>query len=399
LVSKEASGRIEIFNPAAGYLIFDNEGYLTDPRYLPNAGGFLLWNQTVELISQIPNLDPGYISGAGWEEWQYSYFQDLSLLEIKLAGGQVRLLTQRKSLPIHLSPVAHLVTSERDSVFSEYPILMEPQFIKVTDNLTGNQWSLDGELGPIIESIGGAVDLTLSAGLGKSRTCKGLVIPGIQVIGLNAALKLEEKRQATIIFPEGWVVTFPLEFTGINRCSISLIGDTSGEIVIIRVRDPLGIEHILGVKVPILRWSVEYRDRENEMVATELKHKLEDRKQIQALILHEIDEYVPILKVGEVSKIGKRRGQDVRYDLRFLQDERRQEDTVISVTWNYETLNLISFRRVPTKQSLRIKDFKDLLNASIQADLFTLESWAEYQTSKMKESQTLKALTRNQRGR
>ena len=180
---------------------------------------------------------------------------------------------------------------------------------------------------------------------------------------------------------------------------MSLIGDTSGEIVIIRVRDPLGIEHILGVKVPILRWSVEYRDRENEMVATELKHKLEDRKQIQALILHEIDEYVPILKVGEVSKIGKRRGQDVRYDLRFLQDERRQEDTVISVTWNYETLNLISFRRVPTKQSLRIKDFKDLLNASIQADLFTLESWAEYQTSKMKESQTLKALTRNQRGR
>ena len=167
----------------------------------------------------------------------------------------------------------------------------------------------------------------------------------------------------------------------------------------IKVIDPSNSVHFLGVEIPILSWSIEYKDRENEMVANELGHKLEDRRNIQALILHEVDEYVPILKVGEVSVLGRRRGRDVRYDLRFLQDDHKNEQTNISITWNYETLHLISFRKVESRQKLIIKDFKDLLDASLKAEVITLESWNKYQSTKVAESKLLKARTRYLRRR
>ena len=397
-VSSENSEKIEIFNPDNGYFIFDLDGNLTDGRYLPSEGGFLIWNRKVELLSEIPHIEPGYISGADWNDWQYSYFQDVAHLEVKIENGIIRTLFQKKSLSVKLSPVTHLVDINRDQVFSEYPVLEERQFLKITDNLTEEQWSLEGELGPIIRGQGGSVDLNMSAGLGKTKICRGLIIPGIVVRGLETSLKLREKRKVSIKFRDNWKVTYPPEFVGQSQADLVVYGDPESEVPMIKVLDPTGIEHFIGLEIPILSWSVEYRDRENEMVASHLEHKIEDRRKIQALILHEIDEYVPILKVGEVSKSGRQRGRDVRYDLRFLQDDNRDESTEISITWNHESLELVSFRKIPTKKSLIIKDFKDLLDASIKADIISLESWNEYKSTKIAESKLLKARRRNRRG-
>jgi hypothetical protein len=238
----------------------------------------------------------------------------------------------------------------------------------------------------------------MSAGLGKSKICRGLIIPGIVVRGLDTSLKLREKRKVSIKFRDNWKVTYPSEFVGQIQADLDVYGDPESEVPMIKVLDPTGIEHFIGLEIPILSWSVEYTDRENEMVASHLEHKIEDRRKIQALILHEIDEYVPILKVGEVSILGRQRGRDVRYDLRFLQDDNRDESTEISITWSYESLELVSFRKIPTKKSLIIKDFKDLLDASIKADIISLESWNEYKSTKVAESKLLKARRRNLRG-
>ena len=397
-VSSENSEKIEIFNPDYGYFIFDLDGNLTDGRYLPSEGGFLIWNRKVEILSEIPHIEPGYISGADWNDWQYSYFQDVDHLEVKIDNGIIRTLFQKKSLSVKLSPVTHLVDINRDQVFSEYPVLEERQFLKITDNLTEEQWSLEGELGPIIRGQGGSVDLNMSAGLGKTKICRGLIIPGIVVRGLETSLKLREKRKVSIKFRDNWKVTYPSEFVGQSQADLDVYGDPESEVPMIKVLDPTGVEHFIGLEIPILSWSVEYKDRENEMVASHLEHKIEDRRKIQALILHEIDEYVPILKVGEVSKSGRQRGRDVRYDLRFLQDDNRDESTEISITWSYESLELVSFRKIPTKKSVIIKDFKDLLDASIKAEIITLESWNEYKSTKIAESKLLKARRRNLRG-
>jgi hypothetical protein len=397
-VSSENSEKIEIFNPDNGYFIFDLDGNLTDGRYLPSEGGFLIWNRKVEILSEIPHIESGYISGADWNDWQYSYFQDVAHLEVRIDNEIIRTLFQKKSLSVKLSPVTHLVDINRDQVFSEYPVLEERQFLKITDNLTEEQWSLEGELGPIIRGQGGSVDLNMSAGLGKSKICRGLIIPGIVVRGLDTSLKLREKRKVSIKFRDNWKVTYPSEFVGQIQADLDVYGDPESEVPMIKVLDPTGIEHFIGLEIPILSWSVEYTDRENEMVASHLEHKIEDRRKIQALILHEIDEYVPILKVGEVSILGRQRGRDVRYDLRFLQDDNRDESTEISITWSYESLELVSFRKIPTKKSLIIKDFKDLLDASIKADIISLESWNEYKSTKVAESKLLKARRRNLRG-
>jgi len=398
-VSNATSDKIAIFDVSAGYVIFDLDGNLCDERYLPSNGGFLLWSNKVEIATKIPHLDPGFITGLGWEDWQYSYFQDLSSLEIKSSSGVTRSLVRRKSLSVKLLAINHLVDQNRNRVFSEYPILEEKQFVKITDNLTDQQWSIDGEIGPIIRSSGGNIDLTLSAGLGQSQTCKGLVIPGIQVRGLETALILKEKRMISLKFPNEWKVIFPIQFQGQSQIELEVTGDPESDVHMIKVLDPSNSVHFLGVEIPILSWSIEYKDRENEMVATELGHKLEDRMNVQALILHEVDEYVPILRVGEVSVLGRRRGRDVRYDLRFLQDDHKNEQTNISITWNYETLQLISFRKVESRQKLIIKDFKDLLDASLKAEVITLESWNKYQSTKVAESKLLKARTRYLRRR
>ncbi len=393
------SERIELLNPKHGFLIFDLDGNLTDSRYLPSDGGFLLWHSATSLLSEIPHLDPGYISGTTWQDWQYTFFQSLPSLKIQLFDGETRFLTERKSVELKVSPVSHLVNANRDSVFMDYPRIEEKQFLKVTNNLTGDQWNIDDSIGAILNGPGGEIDVTVSAGLGKSKTYRGLVIPGIRVRGLESALKQDERRKILINFSPDWKVTFPIDMSGRSEVTIDLIGDPKEQIPMLKVTDPAGAEHFVGIEVPILSWSVEYRDRENAMVASELKHKIEDRRHVQALILHEVDDYVPVLKVGESFVTGRKRGRDVRYDLRFLQEEKREVSTVISISWNYEELDLISFRHIPTRQSFVIKDLRDLPEAALKAGTISLESWTAYQASKSRESRDLKERTRYLRGR
>jgi hypothetical protein len=396
--SDGTSERIEILNPNLGFLIFDEDGNLTDNRYLPNGGGFFLWNSKVQLLSEIPHLDPGYISGDEWSDWQYTYFQSLDRLHILVEGLGERSLVQRKSLALEIREIPHLMNVERQPVFASYPLVSEAQFLKITDNVLGEQWTIDNLVGPIKEDSGGEIDLTFSAGLGKSKNFRGLVIPGIEVIGLANALRKEEKRQIIIKFPNDWKVKFPVDQIDKSEVTLSVEGKTDQQIPMMRVSDPKGVEHLIGIDVPILSWSIEYKNRENVMIASELNHTLEDRKFIQALILHEVDDYVPLLKVGDVFVSGRKRGRDVRYDLRFLQEERRDENTVVSISWNYENIELISFRRIPIKQSIVIKDLRELGNAAVKANIITLEEWQGYQASKARESRILKDRARHRRG-
>ena len=392
------SERIELLNPNLGFLLFDEDGNLTDNRYLPNGGGFFLWNSKVQLLSEIPHLDPGYIAGDEWSDWQYTYFQSLNRLDILIDGLGEKSFVQRKSLAVEIEEVPHLMNADRQPVFTSYPFVTEKQFLKITDNLLGEQWVLDNRVGPIRDDSGGEIDLTLSAGLGKSKNFRGLVIPGIEIIGLANALRKDETRKVTIKFPFEWKVKFPSAQADKSEVNLSIEGKTDNPIPMIRVSDPKGAEYLIGIDVPILSWSIEYKNRENVMVASELNHGIDDRKFIQALILHEVDDYVPMLKVGEVFVTGRKRGRDVRYDLRFLQEEIRDESTVVSISWNYENLELISFRKIPIKQFIVIKDLRELGDAAVKADVISLEEWQEYQASKARESRILKNRARDRRG-
>jgi len=391
--------RIELIDPREGYLIFDIEGKSTDNRFLPNGGGFILWSNRVKFLSDFPNIDPGHISGPGWEDWQYSYFQDLLRLEIQIGDLPPRVLLERKSVVLHTEKVPHLVNGERLSVFNAYPFVEGGQFLKVTNNLNGDQWKIDGQEGPLLDGPGGVIDLTVSAGLGKSRSFTGLVVPGIQVDGLETALTEGEVRNVTIRLKNEWSVVFPEEFAGKHLVELSIAGEISDQIPMVKVRDPQGKEHFIGIEIPILSWSIELKNQENEMVASEMKYTLEHRKQIQAIILHEVDSYIPVLKVGSISVSGRKRGRDVRYDLRFLQEENLNEETIVSVSWNYKTLDLVSFRKESVRTRLVIKDLRDLPRAAVEAGTISLESWNEYLASKLEESKVLKERTRAFRGR
>ena len=396
---KESSGLITIFDPSDGYLIFDDQGRLVTGQLLPNEAGFLLWKSSTVLVSAIENLDPSYL--IGWDEWQYSYIQNVEKLELLLDSGETRILIRSETLKFEVSRVPYLFDEFENEIMSEYPILSFVREARITDHLGNRQYALKGGERVHLDEEGGLIDITATIGLGKSAHTEGLVVPGFTIIGLENALTEGQKKKITLNLPFGWSFTYPASLRGKSSGSLELIADPLIKVEIIEFVDPHGIEHTTYLEIPILNWSLVFSDRENQSTGTETKMRLEDRKKIEALILHEVDEYLPPLKAGEISIIGKRRGRDARFDLRFLQQDNSVEGTYLTLPWNYQDLTLLSFQNFHKRKPAVLTSFHDLNNASLleEAGLFTAQEWSDYLTIKTQESSMYRDRLRQSRGR
>ena len=389
--------KILLVDPSVGYLVFNENGKLLRGKKLPEHAGYILWSKQTRILTNVQDLDEGYLIGSGWDEWQYAYFQKVEKLELATPNGQTTALTRSEKLKIDTNAVPHLVDADGHVVFSSFPIISSGQNARVTDNIQNLKYRLDDSGSQLGAEPYHYIDFTVSAGLGRSSRIQGIVAPGLTIQGLENALIEGEKRELTMSLANGWHFSYPAPLRDRTSGVITVDADIPTEIV--EFVDPEGNEFTTYLEVPVLSWSLVFNDRENQITGSETKLLLEDRSHIEALILNNVDQYKPLLKVGASFSVGKQRGRNVFYDLRRLQQDRSMNETIITSTWNYREINLLSFRKIERRKPILLNSLKDLGTGVVEAGLFTIEDLAEYNRAKQEEHIKYRDRLRSMRGR
>lgn len=396
---QEISEKFPIFDPSQGFLVFsDKDGKIQRGKRLPEHAGFLLWNEKTRVLTQNVELDQGYLIGSGWENWKYAYFQKLERLDLALDSGEIVSLIRPERLSIEVETVPYLIDSDSNPVLSSYPRISAGQYVKVIDNVRNTKYRIDESDATLGSAPQHTIDFTVSAGLGRSTAVRGIVVPGMKIHGLEHALIHDEKRELGLELPDGWRFSYPINLKEQQSGKMSVSADIGLEII--EFIDPSGLDYTTYLEIPVLSWSLVFNDRENQNTGSETKLLLEDRKHIESLIIHGITDYQPILKIGDASKVGKLRGLDLLFDLRFLQKDNSKNETVISISWNYQNLNLLSFRNLERRKPISLTSFSELGKIDlVEVGLFTVEDLAEYQKLKHQEHLQYRDRLRSMRGR
>ena len=392
---KEGSEKVKLLDVTLGYLLFDISGNLIYGSTLPLDGGYLLWRDDVKILTEIAHLDDGHLPL--WPNWNFTFFHDMNELFLELPDASTKRFESRKTVSVKDFRVPNLQDIAGNSIYSSYPVIEETGYIKLTDHLADTQIELVNHDGPVMDAAGGVIDMTLSSGLGKSRSFKGLVIPNLSVSGIENALQIGSVAQITVELPADWEFSYPDEFFSQTSASFQFKVEPNQDIMVIKVKDHADQEHFIGLEVPVLSWSVEFSNRESVTVATTLQLDVSLRKFVRAIILHGVNEYVPIVNAGEVPITGRKRGNDARYDLRLLSDVLTDGESTISMKWNYQDVSLVSFIK-PKSKKMQTVDIRNLAAEAIAKEIISVEDWNSYQAETQKQSFDLRNLLRRQRG-
>lgn len=391
---KEGFEKVKILEVSLGYLLFDINGNLIYGSTLPLEGGYLLWRDDVKILTEMEHLDDGHLPL--WPNWNFTFFHDQSELILELPDSSKKRFERRQTVSVKDFTVPNLQDVNSNQVFANYPVIEETGYIKLTDHLTDTQIELVNHHGPVIDALGGAIDMTLSTGLGKSKSFKGLVIPNILVSGMENALPIGSIAQINIELPNSWRFSFPDEFKDQSLARFQFKVTPDQDVMLLKISDHASQEHFLGLEVPILSWSIEFSNRESLTVAKALQLDLATRKNVRAVILHGVNDYVPIMYAGEIPISGRKRGNDARYDLRLLSDVHNEDESAIGMKWNYQELNLVSFIK-PKSKKMQSVDIKNLAAEAIAKKIISEEDWASYRAETQKQSADLRNLLRRQR--
>ena len=392
---KEGSEKVKILDVTLGYLLFDISGNLIYGSTLPLDGGYLLWRDDVKILTEVAHLDDGHLPL--WPNWNFTFFHDMTELFLELPDASTKRFESRKTVSVKDFRVSNLQDINGNSIYSNYPVIEETGYIKLTDHLADTQIELVNHDGPVMDAPGGIIDMTLSSGLGKSKSFKGLVIPNLSVSGIENALQIGSVAQISVALPADWKFSYPDEFINQTRASFQFKVEPNQDIMVLKVKDHADQEHFIGLEVPVLSWSVEFSNRESVTVATVLQLDVASRKYVRAIILHGVNEYVPIVNAGEVPITGRKRGNDARYDLRLLSDVLTDGESTISMKWNYQDVSLVSFIK-PKSRKMKSVDIKNLAAEAIAKEIISEEDWNSYQAETQKQSFDLRNLLRRQRG-
>ncbi len=406
-VSREDIDSYKILDTSEGYLLFDENFALITSGTLPERGGFIVWHSSIVLSEKtlMESAWPLY----SWNDWSYSYIEGLDSLTLTKFDGTTRTLSVRKSLRLVENKAKFLADFRGNPIFFDWPELLPGQLAYATDNESGEQHEFDTIGGPIQLGAGGQFDISVSGGLGKSKRFKGLAIPGLKINGLNTPLLFGEKRLITFDFPIGWNVVYPEPPAPSRSIELPVEILEGLDLTFLKVEDPEGDVHFIDVQLPLLTWSVEIA-KEATLASSELKIPLERKQEVTALVIHNLEDYVPKLMIanrepgGAVQVLsGNPRGSDARYDLRRLADLGADEEVELRITWNYQELKLASLRKREsnkvTRHKYRTVSLSDLSNAVIEAGIIEVDDWNSFVMESKRESDFLRSRSRLHRGK
>ena len=329
-----------------------------------------------------------------WPNWSFTFFHNVKELLLELPDASTKRFESRRTVSVKDFRVPNLQDVNGNNIYSNYPVIEETGYIKFTDHLNDTQIELENHDGPVIDSLGGVIDMTLSSGLGKSKSFKGLVIPDLSVSGIENAQQIGAVAQISIELPSNWQFSYPDDFKDQSRANFQFKVEQEQKTMVLKVKDHAHQEHFIGLEVPVLSWSVEFSNRESVTIATMLQLDVTSRKYVRAIILHGVNEYIPIIGAGEVPISGRKRGNDARYDLRLLSDVLSEEASAIRMKWNYQEVTLVSFR----SKKMHSVDIRNLAAEAIAKEIISEEDWNSYQAQTQKQSVDLRNLLRRQRG-
>ena len=407
---KEGRERLLVLDATKGYLVFDDLGRLLHGNRMPEIAGFIMWRNGTKFITDLPDLDTRSLVGQGWEDWSYSYIFRVRNIELQTTVGERVSLSTPLRVEIETFPIPYLLDAEQNPVYWKLPKLVSGEAARISDNIANRQYRANSDELFSGDTKSRRIDFTATNGLGKSTRIRGTLVPDLKILGLENALTKGEERKVKIQAPQGWALTYPADLENQPVGELLVRSDPNQLFEIIEFRDDLGQELTTYLEIPTLTWSIMFTGREFQTMASEATYSIADRGLVESLILHGITEYVPILFVGDLPISGKKRGNDLHFDLRFLSQATEASDTHIFIKWNYKDLSLITFSSpkvsnilIPKKRrDIVLKSFAELDNVELlttDAELFTVEAWNDYLKARRAEHLLYRDQLRNRRAR
>lgn len=395
LAARSADTEIRLLDVSDGYLIFNHESEKMDNHLLPAGTGIILWSDIVSFDEYFLTTEP--LPFDSWSGWKIAHFNAIPRLQIRLTNGILRNLVARKSLEIISHEVPNLLTSEKQPVFAKVPILGQGQMATAINNLSSTRTALGPEPGPISVSEFGPIDVTVYAGLGRSQTLKGLLIPGLVVRGDFSPLLKKEIRTFAVVPPVGWNGDKEVLVTADE-------GTTAPHFTLV---DPNGTSHEISLNIPKLTWSIEFTGSKPDLVDFETIYQISEIKNLRRLVIHGAGLQIPNLYVKDPATekplmlLGKIRNQDCLFDLQLIQDARNAKEISLQISINGKRLVLARFlSRPPSPPKVRMQrvELKDLATVAVEKGIISEEDWANFAIARKQASaQLIKSIRERRR--
>lgn len=393
LVQANRAGGIPvvILNPFDEYLIFDADGYLISGRSVPQSGAWIAWSGNVKIDSSAAVTEALPLHET-WDGWRVAYFADFDKIAMDLPNGKTRVLTSRQELQIEDFAVSWMYTVDRKPIFSRMPVLKTNQNVTVIDNLSGSKCQFTQEGSPLSNFESGRIDLTVYAGLGRSKQVQGIVIPEFQLVGDQSPLIKGEQRKLNLRLPPEWI--------GPTEIVTDYVQASAPQVI--QVIDPVGEPFPVCISPTVMTWTVEFINQDPHELDTATKYQLSEIAKARRLVLHGLDLQTPRLLVVDsgiqtLVLEGDRRANECAYDLRPINDTSPNSQIDLKVNLNGRIVELAHFLPVapsPARQRHQRIELADLARTVVEHGFFSQEEWNSYIAERNLNTEKLKKIRR-----
>jgi hypothetical protein len=394
--SNETIQNAPLIDLGNGYLIFDGNGTLIrQQRSLPASGGIILWNSKVTFNEDL--LATESFGVTSWPGWRAGWFENLPRLQLKLEDGTIRNLSSKNSIEIENTAVSHVYTLEGSQVYSRMPSTTEGQLLTIVDHVENSRKQVGPEKSPVATHPWGEFDVTLYAGLGRSKELTGFSVPELELIGSLAPLLPGEERTILLDYESSWS----------GDTEIVLSSDMSDYVPTFTLIDPSGAQWKFELRIEKLNWSIEFDEQVPEMLENCRRYPLIALKKIKRLVMKDVAKYDPklIIRDSDVAKptvlTGMQRFEDISYDLRLLREVNSRREVSFILSLSGSTIEVAVFINTSNRAAKRkmntYTDLSELRLATIQSHFFTEADWLNFEAERRKESEALKLKFRERR--
>lgn len=390
-----------ILDPRKGYLLFDQDRKLIEQRSIPASGAYIAWSNEVSFDTSALVLAEPQKMGKRWRDWRWGWCRIEDGIELQLADGKIVLLGTAPEINLKASPVPSVfLIQDNAKVYGEALYFEAGQHASLVNNRTNDlprKLSFEGET--LLTGVEQRFDLTVFAGLGRSKTEAGLFLPGFNLVGEHSSLLMNESRTFKVEVPEGWVPSGDLVISGREAFDPDL-GLAVGKKFRIFKSSDFAVN--LVFKPTVVNWTIEFDDQEIDKRHETIAYKYEMLQKIQKIVVHGCNAVEPTLFVldGDAKAQafkGSSRDQDAVFDLRPLRGANRKQKIDLNMTISGQRITLVSF--YPKERPIRFSDLKDLRAAVDDKGWFSDAEWLELDLDRQRQNHLNRNINRYGSGR
>ena len=379
-----------ILDPSKGYLLFDQDRRLIEQRSIPASGAYLVWDQGVTFDTSVLVNDEPQRMGRKWREWKWGWCRTGDGIELQLPDGKIVFLGSAPEISITSTPVPNVQWGPSNlKVFGVSPYFEPGQHASVVDNNSEADFrklSFEGE--KLVSESEKLFDITIFAGLGRSKSEQGLLLDGFKVLGNHSPFLINETRTFQVVAPAGWTQADDFTISGAEAIE-------GKELQLVKA-DGMGVKLIY--KPSVVNWTIEFDDQELQILNTSGAFKYEMLQKVQKIVVHGYSAEEPTIFAldGDAKPQpfkGTSRDHDAVFDLRSLRSSTRKQKLDLNLTINGQRTTLVSF--YPKTKSIRVGDLKDLRAAVDEKGWFTDEQWREIDVDRQKQNFLNRKINRN----